>query len=223
MEVTNFIVYVGTCIIGLAFITALIFLRKEKPTFYKYIFVFILLGLLISMNTLINSNSFLILNKKSTILIQELLILFQYLMLGLFFLLLLSKSLYLKKSIFLLSFSIFIHTVLIIVVLLTNTEIKPAILSSLILLIFCFFYVKDLMNNKPTMILIRSTSFWIVMGIFFYSAISIPIKALIPFIPKTQEYIILRGQIFSIYNVSLIVLYIFIIKSYLCLRHQQNL
>jgi hypothetical protein len=31
-----------------------------------------------------------------------------------------------------------------------------------------------------------------------------------------------RLQIFSIYNMSLIIMYLFIIKSYLCLKHPQH-
>jgi len=223
MKVSNFIVFFGTGIIGLAWLIGIFYLQKSKPVYYKYIFTFILLGLLISTNTIVNSNNFLILTKKELILIQDVLVLFQYSMLGLFFIALLNKSLYLKKIVLLFILSLLIHITLIIVVLSTNTEIKPSISSTLFLLIFCFFYVRDLMNNKPTLILVRSAAFWIVMGIFFYSCISVPVNSLIPFIPKNPEYIILRSQIFSIYNVSLIVLYIFIIKSYLCLRHPQNL
>jgi len=70
------------------------------------------------------------------------------------------------------------------------------------------------MTDKPTLILIKSSPFWLVMGILFSSSVSLPVITLIQFIPKESQYIVLRSQIFSITNLTLIVFYFFIIKSY---------
>lgn len=222
MKLSYFIIVLGTSIIIIAFFVAIAFARKEKPQYYNYIFLFIVSGLLISINTISNDNNTWLLNKKISILIEQLLLVFQSLMLGLFFIEVLNKSFFLKKIKKFLILSIIFQITLLIVVLSTNTEIKPAISSNLFLLFLIFFYLKDLMNNKPTFKIVKSSTFWIVMGIFYSSCISLPVNLLIPFIPKTYEYRNLRFQIFSISNMSLIVLYIFIIKSYLCLKHPQN-
>ncbi|MEP7254198.1 MAG: hypothetical protein ABI666_00410 [Ferruginibacter sp.] len=223
MKLYNFIVLFGTGIIGIAFFLAIAFAKKDKPLYYRYIFIFIILGLLLSTNAITNHNSAWLFSKKIPILIEQLLLLFQSLMLGLFFFEILKKSIFAKKIKGLLFLLVLTQIILIIVVHLANTEISPFIIPNLILLIFCFFYVRDLMSNKPTLILVKSSAFWLVMGIFFSSSIGFPVSSLIPFIPKNQEVVNLRFQIFSITNMSLIVLYLFIIKSYLCLKHPQNL
>ena len=160
---------------------------------------------------------------KVPILIEQSLLLFQSLMLGLFFIEVLSRSIFVAKIKQLLFLSIIIQVTLLIIVLTTNIEIKPVVSSSLFLLICCFFYIRDLMNNKPTLKLMKSSAFWIVIGTLYSCCIGFPVYSLIAFIPRNQEYLNLRSQIFSITNMSLIVLYLFIIKSYLCLRHPQNL
>ena len=144
-------------------------------------------------------------------------------MLGLFFFEVLNKSMFLNKIKKLLFLSIIIQIILLLIVLTTNTEIKPAISSNLFFIFITLFDLKELMNNKPTLKIVKSSAFWIVMGIFYCSCISLPVNSLIPFIPKNQEYQNLRFQIYSISNMSLLVLYVFIIKSYLCLKHPQNL
>jgi len=175
-----------------------------------------------SANTFANNFDIWILNKKIPLLIEQLLIIIQSLMIGLFFTETLYKSSLIKKIKWLLFLSVLIQSSLLILVLITNIEIKPLISSNLFLLIFCLFYLKDLMKNKPTLIISKSSAFWLVMGIFYSSCIGFPVNSLISFIPKDQEFINSRLEIFSIANMSLIVFYLFIIKSYLCLKHPQN-
>lgn len=222
MKLLYFIYIFGTIIIIAAFGCALFYFNKKKPFYFKYIISFVSLGLLISLNTAAYDYEIWFLNLKVAIVIEQTLILFQCIMLGFFFLEVLNKSKFLMHVKWLLFLSILIHILLIGLVLLKNTDIRPTIASHLYLLIFCFFYLKDLMNNKPTLILNKSAAFWLVMGIFYSSCIGFPVTSLVTFIPKTEEFRSLRLQIFSIVNVSLIVLYLFIIKSYLCLKHPQN-
>ena len=198
-------------------------MKKEKPVYFRYIFLFIFLGILLSANTIAYHNSIWILNRKTPILTEQLLQLFQSLLLGLFFLDVLKKSIFATKIKWLLFLMIFIQVILIFAVHMANIEIRANIISMLILLFFCFFYFRNLMKSEPRLILARSSAFWIVIGILFCSGIGFPVITLIQFIPKTQEYINIRSQVFSICNVGIIVLYIFIIKGYLCLKHQQNL
>ncbi len=215
--------FFGTGIIVITFFIALLFHKKNKPEYYKFIFIFILLGILLSLNSIFNNTIFWRSNKKAPQLVQELLLLFQYILLSLYFINLFANSLHSKKIIKLLLISIILQASLIAIIFSTDIDINPSFISSVFLLIFCSFYVKDLMANNPTLVLIKSSAFWITMGIFFYSSVSFPINTLIKFVPRSPEYINLRSQIFSIWNMSLIVLYLLIIKSYLCLRHQQSL
>lgn len=176
-----------------------------------------------SANTISSNNYIWRFSLKDRILIEQLLMLCQFFNLGLFFVEILKKSKFLKSVKVLFLLSIILQILLIAVVHLSNIEIRQTIVPNLFLTIFCFYYLRDLMKNKPTLILGKSSTFWIVMGIFFSSCIGFPIGSLIPFIPKDEEYINFRNQIFSISNLSLIILYLFIIKSYLCLKHPQNL
>lgn len=223
MKLHSFIVLLGSAIIVISFFIALAFTKKVKPHYYRYIFAFILIGVLLSINTIASNNYTWRYGLKIRILIEQVLILLQFGMFAQFFWELLKNSVFAKKIkwLFLLSTPILLS--LIFIVHFANVEVRPSIVPNLIMLVFCFFYLKDLMNNKPTLVLVKSSAFWLVMGIFFSSCIGFPVSSLIPFISKNQEYADLRFQIFSIQNMSNIIMYIFIIKSYICLRHPQNL
>ena len=223
LKLSYFIVQFGTGIIGLAFFIAIAFTKKNKPKYFDYIFIFIILGLLISFNTIVNNYNSWQLNMKIPILIEQILLLFQFFFIGCFFIRILNEPIIKKRIKIAIILSISIQTALIIFILSTNIEIKPVLTSCLFSLVFCYMYFKDLMSKKPTLNLLNSSSFWIVMGILYSSCIGIPVHALITFIPRNSEFINLRRHIFSITNMSLIVFYIFIIKSYLCLKHPQNL
>lgn len=223
MKLPFFIFLFGTLIILITFFFGLFFLNKKKPSYYKNIFCFIVLGLLISINTAANKYQIWFYNNKNAIFIEQSLTLVQFLMIGYFFIEVLNKSKFLKKIKWLFFLSILTYIILCSIVLLTNTDIRPSISSNLALLTFCIFYIKDLMNNKPTLILNKSATFWIIMGVFYSSCIGFPVNSLVSFIPKTQELANLRLEIFSLYNMAIIVFYLFIIKSYLCLKHPQNL
>lgn len=223
MKLHSFIVLFGTGIIVISFFVALAFTKKVKPAYYKYIFGFIVVGMLLSVNTITSNNYAWRYGLKIKILFEQILILLQSLMFSFFFLELLKKSVFAKSIKWLLVLSILIQISLIIVVQIKNTEIRPTIIPNLMLLIFFYFYLKDLMNNNQTLILVKSSAFWLAIGIFFSSCIGFPVSALIPFVSKSDQYSNLRFQIFSIYNMSLIIMYLFIIKSYLCLKNPQNL
>lgn len=223
MKLYIFILYLGTSVIIFALLLSIFHLKIIKPYFFKYIFIFILLGVLITVNSFANTNNIWSFSNKLARIIQEILLVFQTLMLSLFFFNILYDSIYKKIILKIILLSSVLQTVLIFFGILSDNQIKTNIVSSLSLFIFCFFFVKNLMFNKPTLILVESSAFWITIGILFYSSISFPIAALTSFIPKNPEYLNIRSQIASIFNMSLIVLYLFIIKSYLCLKHPQNL
>ena len=222
MKLHGFIVALGSIIIVISFITALLFAKKIKPAYFKYVFGFIVFGVLLSVNTIASNNYTWRYGLKIRIFIEQFLIFLQYVMFGYFFLNLLKNSVFIKKIKFLFLLSIPILLILIFAVHVADVEIRPSIIPNLVLLVFCFFYLRDLMNTKPTVVLVKSSAFWLVMGIFFSSCIGFPVSALIPFISRSDQYLNLRLQIFSIYNMSQIIMYLFIIKSYTCLKHPQH-
>ncbi len=222
MNLHIFIIQVGTGIIVITFLVALLFRKKEKPGYFKYIFLFVLCGLCLSLNTFYSNYYAWLANFKIGILIEEILLTIQSIFLGLFYFSLLRNSGFgfnirlaiIISAILQLSVIAFVH--------IAKIEIRQNILASSTTLILSLFYFKDLMSNKPTVILKWSPSFWMVMGSFFSSCITIPILSLIPFLPKESEYSDIRNLLFAFNNISFVTQYLLIIKSYLCLRHQQN-
>ena len=222
MKLHNFIVHFGTGIIIVAFFVAIAFTKKDKPVYFRYILTYIVLGLGISANTIL-FESFKIYTRIPSLILENSINLFQSIMLSLFLIAHLKKSKFIQpfKSLFYLL--IIIEIILIIFQATTNAFIYPRLCLYFYLIVLSVFYFRDLLQNKPTLILAKSSVFWIVTGIFFSFCVSFPIYSLIPSLVKHTEYRNLRFQIFSIVNMSIIVLYSTIIKSYLCLKHHQNL
>jgi hypothetical protein len=217
-----FIVWFGTAIIVITLILALSFARKAKPSYFRYILDFIVLSLLISANTYIAIYLKLV-DNQLILFIERVLILLQFITLGLFYLDVLKKSVFIKKAQLLFHLCITIQIILIATTFITDILIYTKVSSNIFLIIFSAFFYKDLLNNKPKLILTKSSSFWIVTGIFFSYCVSFPVYSLVPFIVKSTEYKNTRSQLFSISNMSLIVMYLFFIKSYLCIKNEKNL
>ncbi len=221
VQTSTLIIILGTTIIAITFFIALYYLRKSKPVYYKYILGYIVLGLFISTNTFTN-RQFNFFTKRNSFLIEQSLCSLQFLMLGLFFLTLFHIGNLAKPIIKMIYISIVLQFTFLINIFLNGTAIYIHTVSNIFLIICSVFYFRDLLNNKPTLILIHSSTFWIVTGIFFFSCVSFPIYSLYPILPKDHAFRNLSSEIFSLANLSVIVLYLFIIKSYLCLKHPQN-
>lgn len=225
MWLHNFVIFIGTFVILSALLIALAFRNKEKPLYFKYIFLFIILGILMSLNSFTlgmkwgySDNS----NFKIPSIIQEVIILLQYTCLSLLFLKLANGSTFGKKILRIFGISIFILLGLFFLTFSTNIDVRPTFAIPFFQIAYCYLYTKKLLSKNSTIILTKSVGFWITLGVFFSSCISIPVVTLVKFIPKDHLYFDIRMQIFSINNIARIILYIFIIKSYLCLRHPQS-
>jgi hypothetical protein len=221
MQLHKFIILLGTGVIFISFLIGISYLKKEKPYFFKYIFIFITLGLMVSLNT-ISHYYFQLTSLYALRLIQVLLTSFQLPCIGLFFLNILSNNSLKRLLIYLLIFFIILQLIILIMSTFNYFDFYNtyACLSPLTF-IFSLVYFKDFLNARPSVNIAQNSEFWIVVGIFFHCCISFPIYSLYKFIPF-QSHKDLRFAIFSISNISLIILYIFISKSYLCLRHQPN-
>lgn len=222
MELHNFIIYFGTGVILVAFFVAIAYTKNSKPEYYKYIFAVIISGLLISTNSILRLFLKIEIDRiLSTI--EKILLFFQFLSLSFFYSDLLKESISYNKFKRLIQLCIIIQITLTVIAILFKIPSYVKTIPCTCLIIYSVLYYRDLLKNKPSLILIQSSPFWIVTGIFFSFCVSLPVYGLTPFMVKYPEYKNLRFQLFSISNMALIIMYLFIIKSYLCLRHPQNL
>jgi hypothetical protein len=224
VSLTNFIIYFGSGIICLAFFVTLFYFNTPKPDYFKYIFWTIFFGLLISINGIffLNGKFFPIFFLR---MIQAGMVIIQSILLGFFFLQILSHSLFKKKLYYTLCICIVIQLLIFITGLINNADnfAFPTPIACLMLAVFSVFYYRDLLIGNKKLVILKSPVFMIVTGIFCWSCISFPIYALVHFVPLKSNYMIFLDRLFTISNIALIVMYLFFIKSYLCLKHPQNL
>jgi hypothetical protein len=213
MKLHEFIVYLGTGVIVIAFILNLLYFKTNKPAYFKYIFCFIVLGLLISCHTFLTKYNCLPNNFFLGIL-PAILLALQTICISLCFL----NEHIVSKKIFFTATSVFILFFLLSIILI-YLRIGPYLyyslslsLSQFMFLIYVVFYLRKLLNSIPIKKLKYDSFFWIVVGLLFFSACSFPVNILLPFIEdKMPESI--SDNIFSITNMSLIVFYLFIFRQ----------
>lgn len=217
MWLNNLVYYLGTVIIVTALIFAFSFRKCKKPKYFKFVFVVIFCGLLISINTFffrrIN-----IYSQKVGIIIQSLILIVQFLNMFLVFYFQ-SIAQGLKKWVLLLSVISLLSGISVIVILIKKDMYFPqSIIQNLMIITYSVFYFLSILKGRPDVVLVKSPSFWLVLGMFFWATVSFPIYCLYLFIPMTAEYSEISNKLFSFSNVALIVMYILFIKSYLCLK-----
>ncbi|MDO6429696.1 hypothetical protein Q4E93_03830 [Flavitalea sp. BT771] len=89
------------------------------------------------------------------------------------------------------------------------------VLESVIIIIPCLTYFRELLAWNEPVNLLREPSFWLVTGIFFYLATIIPLY-------MTRSYLIAHGftgvakSLYSINNFALSITYLLFIRSYTC-------
>lgn len=218
MTLHKFIILFGTCIILINLIIAFFTKKAVKPVFFKYIIIYIVLGLLISANTISNIILTHPIDQKKYRILFDILYLCQSLSLFFFF-----KITTKRKIIFpFMLTSSLVQAIFTLKQFYSDSILDINIFATPLFIILSILYFRDLLQNKPLINLTQSSSFWIVVGIFFWACVSFPIYSLHPHIKAhvTNKNIIL--EIFSISNMALIVMYLFFIKSFLCLKHPQN-
>jgi hypothetical protein len=221
MQLYRFIIFLGSLITLIAFVTSIWFYKKGNPPFYKFICLFVLCGLLLSINAIamqkIGLYSYL-----SHYWIQFVLQFAQMLCIGLFFLNTKLLALPQEKIKYTIIFFAVVQIFFALLILNEYMDESYCLLNiSMLSLILSSIYVRNLLKQKFPTKLSNDPSFWIVAGIFFHSCISFPIYTLYRFIPF-DKYVNLKFAIFSLSNISLIILYLFIIKSYTCLKYKNQ-
>jgi len=215
----NTVIWVGTGVILISFIIAIIIPKKNK-SYMKGFFFCPLLSLLVSVNS-ISSRFFLLYTIEKNFFIQTILHLCDLLFWTLFFLKI-SKD---KKDFRNIKI-LFISTLVIAVQLVyfnnsDNPNLHIHALSSMCKTIFCIFFYNNLFKNLPKQNILLEPSFWIVTGLFFYSCLSLPFYALNSYI-KQQFLPVIYSNIFSISNMLIIIMHLFFIKAYLCTIRQHK-
>lgn len=83
------------------------------------------------------------------------------------------------------------------------------------LVYFCLFYYYSLFQSNFTFQLLKTSSFWIVSGIFFSMCLTIPIFCFLGFWKNLiSEY--LKHLLIGIIQISYGIMHLFFIKAYLC-------
>jgi hypothetical protein len=221
LSLHSFIVFLGTAIILGSFFVAIKFTKKEKPEYFRYILLFIISGLLVSCNTILYWK-YKFPDYSIYFNIEQILSFCQFLLLALFFSTVLKNSRFEKKIRYFFCISVILEIILLSITISMKLFVYARVSSNIFLIIFSLFFYRDLLNTKPNITLIKYPAFWIVSGIFFSYCVSFPIYCLIPYLARFPEYKNIRFQIFSIVNASFIILYLLVIKSYLCLKHRQS-
>ncbi len=207
--------FIGTFVLLISFILAFKLRKKNNlPVYFKFFYCVPLMAVLVTINGLIG-----VYFKKFT---DPVFFTFQHFFYFLEFLitcLVFYKIFKQKRLFYIVVFSI---TITFLSLFLLNSEFNKVLLQlyailSLAIFALCINYYYSLFeeDEKPVLDLLKSPSFWIVTGLFFFSAISLPLFAV-------QEYFsnrfghILGNYILSSINLFVIVKHIFFIKACRC-------
>ena len=93
-------------------------------------------------------------------------------------------------------------------------------ISNIAKLIFCLLYFYQLFTSPPNLNIKREPVFWIVCGLFFNSAITVPIYLSIGFLFK-NNYKSVIGILFPLTNITIIIMHLLFIKGFLCIKQQR--
>jgi hypothetical protein len=83
--------------------------------------------------------------------------------------------------------------------------------------LFCLIYFYKLFKAVPDKILSKNPFFWVSVGVFLYSAVTIPIYLTSSYLEMTDEYDI-KIQLFNMTNIAIIIMHLFFIKAQSCIR-----
>lgn len=195
--------------------------NKNIPVYLKQFYLYPLLSLLFSINTI--ASTYLHLYSFSLqFAMQNIMEIIDFAFWGIFFLHLMKKTDSLKYI-----RVIFLFFLLIIVAwLFRNNFYKPMFqiftLGNFGRSIFCIFYFNNLFKDTPKLNLKNEPLFWIITGLFFCSSITLPQYAINDYLHNHINRIISKN-IFSSTNIAIIIMHILFIKAYLCTVRQKKL
>ena len=89
-------------------------------------------------------------------------------------------------------------------------------------LLFCLIYIYSIFKSSPKLILKNDAAFWIVMGLLFYSSVTIPIFLGYYYL-AINRYVDILSIFFPLTNISIIIMHLLFIKGYLCTIQQPKI
>jgi len=206
-------------VIFVSCLTSLFFIKVErKPSYLNYFFIYPTLAFIFLLNKTLASNiksyhDYINLNYSQ--IIYNISFILHFILLGLIIKRNI-ETIYSKKAL-----NILYYTFLIIIsysIFAKDLRIKNGLaygITNSCLTIFCLLYYFSLFKSPPTLVLIQSSAFWIINGIFFGMITTIPINFSGDIFLKlgNQENI----QILKKFGyLSYITMHLFFIKGYLC-------
>ena len=214
-DFNNIIIWIGTLTIVISFIFALSISKMRNTRIYmNYFFIYPLIGVLISVNSILTS--FFSWYKKSiNFPLQNL-----FLLLDLIFWVMFFSSVFDNKSDTIkLKIAFFITFCFALFSYFYNPLDKPNLhtlsIFNICKTIFCIYFYYDLFRKPPYQKIKSEPSFWIITGLFFYSCLSMPFYALNDYL-RAEFPATISENLFTISNIMIIIMHLFFIKAYLC-------
>ncbi len=192
--------------------------HKNKPLYIKYFFLYPTLSLIFFLNkyfALYNMNYRQFMSIDATQIIYNLSFILHYLILGYFIKINFSDDK--QNNIFSIIFWCFL---IIITTLILSHDLRQKNgfaygITNTCLILLCIIYYQQLFKSPPTIILVHSPAFWIINGIFFGMATTIPLNFSGNFFfANNNENIAIIKKLGSL---SYIIMHLFFIKAYLCI------
>lgn len=215
-QIYKAVVIVGTTVILVSFLFAFLNRNNNKiPIYLKLFYIYVLLILLLSINTIIlQFTSFHYF--KTAVLIERMINITDIFFWTYFFYIYNGSKSKLANFFIVPAFFITIVTILIISF---HEELRFVIIgiSNFTKCLFCLTYFYNLFKTAPSVILNRDPLFWVITGLFFYTAVTIPIYVTTAYLEMVgrKELLIL---LFNITNIAIIIMHLFFIKGQLCIR-----
>ena len=210
-------IIIGTIIILSSLLTSILLrISLDNKIYFKYFYLYPLSAFLLSLVTIINYyfNSF----SKSTVnTLQNVFVIIENVFWGFFFLKF-SIERKTQKSYINKIFSLSLLTVLVLLFAnkINTPNFKIVAISNLGFTLYCFTYFITIFKTEPKLKITKDPVFWIVTGLLFYSAFSLPLFPIAEYF-KINNKITLTFVIISIINLLIIFMHLFFIKGFICL------
>ncbi len=210
---SNVIIWAGTGIILISFIAA-IFISQNNRVYMKWFFLYPLVALLVSINSICGS---LLLLYPVTLFftIQSTMVLLDLFFWYYFFYMILNNKKDRNKLKILLFITLFIAFYLLLFNNVDKRNLHIAALSAICKTVFCIFFFYKIFKNLYYKDILKEPAFWIVTGLIFCSCLSLPFYGLHSYI-KSQFSPLIASNIFSVSNILIIIMHLFFFKAYLC-------
>lgn len=214
------VILIGTVVILFSFLIALQIRKSKKtPNYLQQFYLYPLLILFLSINTL-TIDFFEIGFRSMQATVEEIIMIIEFIFFAYFFRVVL--NIFPQKKWIDYVFILFMFLTLPCVVLTLRQPLFHyyfRAFHNIGILLFCLIYIYSIFNNSPELFLKNNAAFWIVMGLLFYSSVTIPIFLGYYYL-ATNKHVSVLSILFPLTNISIIIMHLLFIKGYLCTIQQ---